>query len=202
MAGAVARFGPLDGAGLAAISDDQVVIAVEPNVLPLRGALEAVASLVMAQPDRAVTGKVLRPDGRLESAGGAVFFDRSIALIAEGSPDVRAAWHEYVRPVCWAPGLLAATAEVWRTVPAPPIVEGRAFLREWCASAWAHGTPVVYQPTVAAVRVAGEGGEPSTPLLSSAWQRVLDLRPARPRELSDGVWRYLLAHDDVEACLG
>ena len=61
---------------------------------------------------------------------------------------------------------------------------------------------VVYQPSVAAVRVAGDGGEPSTPLEASGWQRVLDLRPARPAELSDGAWRYLLAHDDVEACRG
>jgi hypothetical protein len=52
------------------------------------------------------------------------------------------------------------------------------------------------------VRVDGDGGEPSIPLETSAWQRVLDLRPARPRQLSDGAWRYLLAHDDVEACRG
>jgi hypothetical protein len=61
---------------------------------------------------------------------------------------------------------------------------------------------VMYQPTVAAVRVAGDGGEPSVPLSESAWQRVLDLRPARPRELGDGAWRFVLAHDDVEACRG
>jgi hypothetical protein len=52
------------------------------------------------------------------------------------------------------------------------------------------------------VRVAGNGAEASIPLRASSWQRVLDLRPARPRELSDGAWRYLLAHDDVEACRG
>jgi hypothetical protein len=104
--------------------------------------------------------------------------------------------------VCWAPGLLAAHASLLAEVPAPPDVAGRAFLREWCAAAWAHGAPVVYQPMVTAVRVAGDGGEASTPLGSSAWQRVLDLRPARPDHLSDGAWRFLLAHDDVEACRG
>ena len=57
-------------------------------------------------------------------------------------------------------------------------------------------------PTVTAVRVAGDGGEASLPLLASTWQRVLDLRPTRPRELSDGAWRHILAHDDVEACRG
>jgi hypothetical protein len=67
---------------------------------------------------------------------------------------------------------------------------------------WQQGGAVVYHPDVAAVRVAGDGGEPSIPLEASAWQRVLDLRPARPPELGDGAWRYLLAHDDVEACRG
>jgi hypothetical protein len=37
-------------------------------------------------------------------------------------------------------------------------------------------------------------------LQSSSWQRVLDLRPNRPDDLNDGAWRYLIAHDDVEAC--
>jgi hypothetical protein len=60
----------------------------------------------------------------------------------------------------------------------------------------------MYHPALAAVRVDGDGGEPSIPLEASAWQRVLDLRPARPTELSDGAWRYVLAHDDVEACRG
>jgi hypothetical protein len=87
-------------------------------------------------------------------------------------------------------------------VPGPPAVEGRAFLREWCAALWAQGGAVVYHPDVATVRVTGDGGEPSIPLEASAWQRVLDLRPARPPQLSDGAWRYLLAHDDVEVCRG
>ena len=131
-----------------------------------------------------------------------MFFDRSVGLIAHASPDVRAPWHEFVRPVCWAPGLVAASGALWSRVPGSDALSGRAFLREWCADVWASGGAVVYQPTVAAVRVTGDGGEPSVPLHESAWQRVLDLRPPRPSELGDGAWRYLLAHDDVEACRG
>ncbi|MFP5256354.1 MAG: sulfotransferase [Acidimicrobiia bacterium] len=201
-AGATVHLGSLDAAGLAGLGDHDVVVAVEPHVLPLPGSLEAVADAALGRPGDAVTGKVLRRDGRLEAAGGMVFFDRSVALVAAGSPDVRAPWHEYVRPVCWGAGVVAATADCWRAVPAPEAVSGRAFLREWCAAAWAAGSAVTYHPEVAAVRVAGDGGEPSTPLRASAWQRTLDLRPARPRELSDGAWRFLLAHDDVEACRG
>jgi hypothetical protein len=145
---------------------------------------------------------VLRADGVLETAGGTVYFDRSVALIAAASPDVRAPWHDYVRPVCWAPGLVAAATPLWTGVPGPPALEGRAYLREWCAALWSDGAAVVYHPDVAAVRVEGDGGEPSVPLEESAWQRVLDLRPARPMELSDGAWRHLLAHDDLEACRG
>jgi Sulfotransferase family len=186
---------------LAGLADNDVVLAIESHVLPLPGAIRAAAAAA-ANPSSAVAGKVLRSDGRLESAGGTVFFDRSIALIADSSAHVRAPWHEYVRPVCWAPGLVAATAALWARVPGPAAQVGRAYLREWCAAAWAGGSSVVYHPDVAAVRVSGDGSEPATPLVSSAWQRVLDLRPARPPELSDGVWRYLLAHDDVEACRG
>ena len=65
-----------------------------------------------------------------------------------------------------------------------------------------NGGAVVYHPDVAAVRVDGNGGEPSIPLESSAWQRVLDLRPARPTELGDGAWRHLLSRDDLEAFRG
>jgi hypothetical protein len=199
-AGAALHVAPLSAAGLAQAPPHDVLVAVEAHVLPLPGALDAAAELALAQSEQLIAGKVLRPDGRLESAGGTVFFDRSVALVAEGSTAVRAPWHEFARPVCWAPGLVAGHASLVATVPAPADVEGRAFLREWCAAAWAHSAPVVYQPTVAAVRVLGDGGEPSTPLESSAWQRVLDLRPNRPDQLSDGAWRYLLAHDDVEAC--
>jgi hypothetical protein len=199
-AGADVRFSDLGGAGLSACADHDVVIAVERHVLPLPGTIEAAARLAAADPTAAVAAKILRADGALEAAGGTVFSDRSVALIGGSSTDVRAPWHDYVRPVCWAPGLVAAASSLWASARAPEALPDRAFLREWCAAVWAQGGSVVYHPTVAAVRVAGDGTEPSMALRESSWQRVLDLRPARPRELSDGAWRYLLAHDDTEAC--
>jgi hypothetical protein len=203
-AGADLHIAEIASDGLAGTGHDDydVVLVVEPNALPLPGTIEAAAALAAANPRAAVAGKVLRADGTIEAAGGTVFFDRSVGLIAAASPDVRAPWHEYVRPVCWAPGLVAAAAALWAAVPGPLALTGRPFLREWCAEVWARGYSVMYQPTVAAVRVAGDGGEPSVPLSESAWQRVLDLRPARPPELGDGAWRFVLAHDDVEACRG
>jgi hypothetical protein len=195
------RFAEINAEGLAAANDHDVVVVVERHVLPLPGAIEAAAVRAASSPDAAVAGKVLRADGRLESAGGTVFSDRSVALIAGTSAEVRAPWHEYARPVCWAPGLVAASTSLWSSVPAGAEAgTGREFLREWCAGVWASGGAVVYEPMVAAVRVDGDGGEPSVPLHASSWQRVLDLRPARPPDLTDGAWRYLLAHDDVEAC--
>jgi hypothetical protein len=201
-AGADLVIGEIDAARLADPGAYDVVVVVEPHVLPLPGTIEAAALLAAANPDSAIAGKVLRADGALEAVGGTVFFDRSVGLIAAGSPDVRAPWHEYVRAVCWAPGLVAAATSLWTGVAGPEVLTGRPFLREWCAAVWAQGGSVVYQPTVSAVRVAGDGGEPSVPLRESSWQRVLDLRPARPRDLSDGAWRFVLAHDDVEACRG
>jgi len=201
-AGATLLLAPIGGEALPSLDGHDVVMALEPHVLPLPGAIRAAAAAAVGDPASAVAGKVLRRDGSLESAGGTVFFDRSVALIAGSSPHVRAPWHDYVRPVCWAPGLVAAAAPLWEKVPGPPDIAGRAYLREWCAAVWQRGGAVVYHPDVAAVRVDGDGGEPSIPLEASAWQRVLDLRLARPTELSDGAWRYLLGHDDVEACRG
>jgi Sulfotransferase family len=201
-AGASLLVAPVGPDALARLDGHDVVLALEPHVLPLPGAIRAAAGAAADDPASAVAGKVLGRDGRLESVGGSVFFDRSVALIGGASAQVRAPWHEYVRPVCWAPGLVAAAAPLWTGVPGPAGLEGRGYLREWCAALWRQGDAVTYHPDVAAVRVDGDGGEPSIRLEASAWQRVLDLRPARPRELGDGAWRHLLAHDDVEACRG
>jgi hypothetical protein len=199
-AGADLRIAAIETIEPATSADHDVIVVVEPHVLPLPGMIEAAAKLAIADPESAVAGKILQADGRLEAAGGTVFFDRSLGLIAGASAEVRAPWHDYVRPVCWAPGLVAAASSLWATVPGPPGLTGGGFVREWCADVWARGGSVVYQPTVAAVRVTGDGSVSTAPLDASLWQRVLDLRPARPRDLSDGAWRYLLAHDDVEAC--
>lgn len=201
-AGASLLVAPVGPDAPVRLEGHDVVLALEPHVLPLPGAIRAAAAAAAADPASAVAGKVLRRDGHLESAGGSVFFDRSVGLVAGSSPQVRAPWHDYVRQVCWAPGLVAAAAPLWTGVPGPAGLDGRGYVREWCAAVWQQGGAVVYHPDAAAVRVDGDGGEPSIPLEASAWQRVLDLRPARPRELSDGAWRYLLAHDDVEACRG
>jgi hypothetical protein len=201
-AGAALQLGHLGLEAFPQLDGHDVVVALEPHVLPLPGAIRAAAAAAAGDPASAMAGKVLRRDGCLESAGGTVFFDRSVALIAGSSPHVRAPWHDYVRPVCCAPGVVAGATALWEKVPGPPDLEGRAYLREWCAAVWEQRGSVVYHPDVTAVRVHGDGGEPSIPLEGSAWQRVLDLRPARPPELSDGAWRYLLGHDDVEACRG
>ena len=200
--GAELRLATVDGRGLGDVDDFGVVVMIEPHVLPLPASIEAAVALAMIDPSSAVAGKIIRADGSLEAAGGTVFSDRSTGLIAFASRDVRAPWHEYVRPVCWAPGLVAAAAPLWKATPAPEGVSGRTFVREWCSAVWASGRAVTYQPTVAAVRLSGDGGEASTPLYESAWQRVLDLRPQRPKDLGDGAWRYILAHDDVEGCRG
>ncbi len=186
-----------------AVNDDYAaVVILEPFVLPLPGAIQRAADLVAARPDRAHAAKILRNDGRIEAAGASVFFDRSVALIAYGSDDVRAPWHEYARFVCWSPGMVAAAPALLHSARVSGRREMRAFLREWCAAVWASGGSVQYQPSLAAVRGRGDGQEPSNPLPESAWQRVLDLRPRRPATLDDSAWRKLLAADDVEACRG
>lgn len=201
-AGAQLLLTSLDLDGLTGLDEQDVIVLVEPYVLPLPGSLRAAASVAIADRSAAVAAKVVAADGRLASAGGTIFSDRSAGLVAAGCSDVRAPWHDYVRPTCWAPGLVAAASSLWAAVEQPDHVEGRAFVREWCSAVWASGRRVVYQPSVVAVSVSGERPQGAEPLPGSTWQRVLDLRPQRPPELSDGAWRFLLAHDDVEACRG
>ncbi|MGI9604127.1 MAG: sulfotransferase [Acidimicrobiales bacterium] len=200
-AGAEVRFGEISAATLDPTLDDfDVTVLLEGGVVPLPGSISRAATAACAGGGQVVTGKTIAADGTLESAGGIVFADRSVGLIGHGSAELTAPWHEYTRPVCWASGLVAAPAASWSAVARPTHLTGRAFVREWCADAWSNGVGVHYQPRVTAVRVTGDGGEPAGPLHTSAWQRVLDLRPTRPTDLSDGAWRYVLAHDDVEAC--
>jgi hypothetical protein len=201
-AGAELQIAEVDAGTLAAARGHDVIVVVEPYVLPLPGSIELAAAQALADPNAVIAAKVMRADGRLEAAGGTVFFDRSVACIAAGSPDVRAPWHEYVRPVCWAPGMLAASAALVDAVSAQAASTGRSFVREWCARVWAAGYEVAYHPEITTVRVQGDGSESAMPLRESSWQRVLDLRPQRPSELTDGAWRYLLAHEEVEACRG
>ena len=117
--------------------------------------------------------------------------------------DVRAPWHDYVRPVCWAPGLVAAAAPPLdrcagasgsrRGGPtcgsgAPP--SGRRAARSSTTPTW----PRCGSPATAASRRSPSRRPPGSGSSTCA--------PAGRRELSDGAWRYLLAHDDVEACRG
>lgn len=199
-AGAILRLADETGDGPGALDDVDVVVVAEPGVVPLPGAIERASALALADTDAAVAGKVIDADGRLESAGGTVFGDRSAARIGRGSPDVRGPWHDFVRPVCWAPGLLAIAAELWRHVPPPDGGPSATLAREWSAGAWAAGHPVRYHPDVAAVRVTAAPDRDEGPIAETRWHRVLDLRPARPRDLDEGAWRRLLATDDVEAC--
>jgi hypothetical protein len=150
---------------------------------------------------------VLRADGSLDAAGGTVFADRSTGAIGAGSLDVRGPWHEFVRPVCWPIGLLAAGRDAWAAVELPGPARAdhavvRAWLREWGAAAWAAGGQLRHQPDVVVVRASGDGREPATPVPGSAWQRVVDLRPARPAVLDDDSWQRLVATDDVAAIRG
>ena len=78
--GADLELGPLAADAATTTNGHDVVVLVEPFVLPLPGAIRAAAALAAEQPDVAITGKVLRRDGRLDSAGGTVFLDRSVAL--------------------------------------------------------------------------------------------------------------------------
>jgi hypothetical protein len=173
-----------------ALSAD-VVVSLAAGVVPLPGAIAALANSAAGDPTSLSVAKVLDAEGRLESAGSMVFADGSTAGIGAESLDVRAPWHEFARPVCFGEGAVAAVAALWTPLEdAPdsgPAVSGIAV----SAAAWAGGHTVTYRPKSVFVR-AVESGQSPTP----TWEGPLPKRPNRPEELRDGAWRFLLANDD------
>lgn len=179
-------------ADAASIGAADVVVLVDPGVIVMPGALDALVSAVTTTPSHAAVPKVLGSDGRIVAAGGFVFADGSAAGIAAGSLDVRAPWHEFVRPVCWGAGMLAVAAdhfdaEMWSAAASIADLSGRL---------WEAGTPVAYQPdsTVVAVEGADEDAD-----ATGYWLDRRTSRPARPGSLGDGAWRYLLANERLSA---
>ena len=204
-AGADLRLADINSDGVDHFDGYDVVVVVEPYVLPLPGTIEAAVARALP-PSRARRSPArcsARTAGSRRRAAPSSSTGRS-GSSRSGSDDVSGAWHEYVRPVCWAPGLVAAASPRCGKPCRRPTYAERPCLRARVVRRGLGARPAraCTSRTVTAVRVAGDGGEPSIPLEASAWQRVLDLRPRRPRELADGEWRYLLAHDDVEACRG
>ena len=190
-------------AGLEQLGDHDVVVVVEPHVLPLPGAIEAAAAPGRRRPATrgGRQGAARRRPARVGRRHGVL---RPVGRADRGrSPDVRAPVARYVRPVCWARGSSPPRAPL-SAVPAPPATStGRAFLREWCAARLGHGGSVVYQPDGR----GRAGRRRRRRAVDPRWSRRLaaGARPAPapgPTELGDGAWRYLLAHDDVEACRG
>ena len=79
--GADLHLAPLDATGLQEVVAHDVVVVLEPYVLPLPGVINTASQYVVDEPGAILSGKVIGADGALESAGGTVFADRSVALI-------------------------------------------------------------------------------------------------------------------------
>jgi hypothetical protein len=168
------------------------MVVAERGVAPLPGCIEAAESLLTGnQQIGGVAVKLFTADGSLEAAGGAAFADGSIEAIAEGAP-ASAPWHEYVRPVAAAVGLVVLRSAAARQCLAAE--SASAFdLAGLSAHLWSSGWELSYQPHAAAVRVLAQTAEPG------AWPDATPGLPPRPHELDDASWRRLLANDLVGA---
>ena len=170
------------------VGDADVLVLVEPSVLPLPGSVAALRATLDDETIGAVAVKLLDREGSLEAAGATVFADGSVEGIGHGLADVSASWHEYLRPVCSGSGLLAVR---------PALVGGPLeSFAAIAARAWEGGLRVVYQPDAWAVRTS-----PETDAAPSAegWDAVLASRPRRPLSLDTASWMALVARDDPEA---
>jgi hypothetical protein len=178
---------PITAAGTGA----PAVVLVERGVVPLPGCIEAAERLLDA--DQRVGGvavKLFDADGSLEAAGGAAFADGSLEGIAKGA-DVSASWHEFVRPVAVAVGLIVLRPAAVRH--ADPDHTGEFDLAGLSARLWSNGWELHYQPHAPAVRVLSQPGA------RSVWIQPPDGLPARPQELDEVAWRRLLTNGLVGA---
>jgi hypothetical protein len=182
------------GALAAAVETDApTVVVAERGVLPQPGCIEA-AERLLALDGRVggVAVKLLAADGSLEAAGGACFADGSVGGIARGA-EAAAPWHEYVRPVDAAVGLVVLRSEAARQT-ALAADTGALDLTSISAGVWARGWELRYQPDAVALRVV-----PPAAAGESFWPESLNGRPERPAALGDDFWRRLLARGEVGA---
>jgi hypothetical protein len=168
------------------------VVLAERGVLPLPGCIEA-AERLLAHDQRVggVAVKLFAADGSLAAAGGAAFADGSVSGIAEGAPVVEA-WHEYVRPVAAAVGLVVLRSAAARQIVSAEDAD-EVDLADVSARLWSTGWELQYQPDAVAVREVA----PATAMYS--WPLAADGLPPRPDVLDSAAWRRLLARGEVGA---
>lgn len=167
-----------------------VVVVAERGVLPLPGCIEAAERLLAANERLGgVAVKLLDADGALEAAGGAAFADGSVEPVAKGAPP-SAPWHEYVRPVSTAVGLIVLRSAAARQCA--PADAGSFDLAALSAGLWSSGWELHYQPHAVAVCVL-----PPRKVGPDGWSHEREGLPERPAQLNDASWRSLLATEVV-----
>ena len=171
----------VDPLAAAAETDAPTVVLAERGILPLPGCIDAAVRLLAHdQHLGGVAVKLFDRHGSLEAAGGAAFADGSVQGIAGGAP-AAAPWHEYVRPVDAAVGLIVLRSAAARQSAAAEGAGGFD-LASLSAHLWSSGWGLRYQPDAAAVRVLPRNDG-----------------PPRSAELDDDAWRRLLARGEVGA---
>jgi hypothetical protein len=176
-------------------AEAEMSVVIEHGIVPLPGCIEALADTLGSNGRAAAaTAKLIAGDGSMEAAGRSVFADGSVAGMAAGCGSIEAPWHEYVRPVCAASGILGVrgeAAERLRRLHDDTMLAASAAL-------WAGGRPLVYQPRAHAVRALGAepGGDERPEAGIKEWEAALPTRPQRPIPLDERAWRVLLARDD------
>jgi hypothetical protein len=179
-----------------AVAGDVVVI-VEPGIVPLPGAIDAAITL-LRRGATAVAPLVLDADGKLAGAGVTVFGDGTWSGVAHDSGDLGAPWYQYVRECCGATGMIVVDRAAFDDIR--PTLSSRSTVLDIAGALWSCGYRVAYQPETAVVQT-DPSGAPRTGPAPQAWDRILPLRPDRPRSsLDEHFWRTLVATDDVSTC--
>jgi GT2 family glycosyltransferase len=193
-------------AGAAADTGDMLVF-LNDDTIPLPQWLTAVLDTFKRRPDAgAVGGKLIFPDGRLQEAGGVVFFDGSGANFGKWDLDPDGALYSYVREVDYCSGALLAT-------PRRLFAEIGGFDRRYCPAYYEDtdycfavrekGYGVYYQPECRIIHCEGAtGGTDQTSgtkryqainrtKFVEKWALALKTQPSPPSTYDDAVWHSL-----------
>jgi GT2 family glycosyltransferase/2-polyprenyl-3-methyl-5-hydroxy-6-metoxy-1,4-benzoquinol methylase len=192
----------------AEVAQGDLLVFLNNDTLPLAGWLEAIIELFRDRPDAgAVGGKLLYPDGRLQEAGGVIFFDGSAANVGRGQYDADAPMFNFVRDVDYCSGALLATPRMlftalggFDTRYAPAYYEDA----DYCFGVRERGYRVYYQPR--SVIVHGEGASSGIDLLSGVkrfqvlnqatfaekWANALQHHPRHPSTFDSPTWYALV----------
>jgi GT2 family glycosyltransferase len=183
----------------------EILIFLSNRTVLLPGWLPPLFRIFREFPDAgAVGGKLLRPDGAIDEAGGAVFRQGLPTGIGHGETNLEAFVYNFVREVDYcSDGLLATRRSLWEQLGGFDTTQLPGYEDvDYCLRLRKGGHSVYYQPESAAVLCSSDTSSGRNGRMASGeqagrerflqlWQREMESRPELPANMDEPAWRAL-----------